>query len=129
MGLKIQPKTIQDLEGKEEETCTCAVGEGELRVSEKEAMAQTTASIVAAKVSKALALYPNECIFQFASLFFVSQSPFHPITLCSLEFYKFTEKRKRERERKKQTMAPRETSKGNAVFGQRGEKEIEIVVA
>ena len=44
------------------------MGEGELRVSEKEAKAQMTARMVAAKVSKALALNPNECIFEMGSL-------------------------------------------------------------
>ena len=44
-------------------TLTWAVGDGELRLSEREAMAHMRARIVTAKVSRALALYPKECIF------------------------------------------------------------------
>lgn len=46
-------------------TWTCAEGVGWLKLSEMEAMAHMRARIVTAKVSKALALYPNECIFVF----------------------------------------------------------------
>ena len=41
------------------------MGEGLLRLSEKEAMAHIKARMVTAKVRRALALYPNECIFLF----------------------------------------------------------------
>lgn len=44
-------------------TSTWAVGEGELKLSEKEAMAHISARMVTAKVSNALALNPKECIF------------------------------------------------------------------
>lgn len=44
------------------------MGVGWLRLSEIEAMAHMRAKIVTANVSKALALYPNECIF-FLSFF------------------------------------------------------------
>lgn len=50
-----------------ERTWTWAEGEGELRLSEKEAMAHIRARIVKANVSKALALYPKECIFPSSS--------------------------------------------------------------
>lgn len=43
-------------------TWTWEVGDGELKLSETEAMAHNTASIVMAKVNKALARCPNECI-------------------------------------------------------------------
>lgn len=46
-------------------TWTWAEGEGWLKLSETEAIAHMRARIVTAKVSKALALYPNECIFRF----------------------------------------------------------------
>lgn len=43
-------------------TSTLEVGVGELKLSEKEAMAHKRARMVMEKVSKALALYPKECI-------------------------------------------------------------------
>lgn len=39
------------------------MGDGKLKLSETEAMAHMRARIVTAKVSKALNLYPKECIF------------------------------------------------------------------
>ena len=47
----------------ETETWTLAEGEGKLKLSEKEATAHMMASIVIPNVSRAFALYPNECIF------------------------------------------------------------------
>jgi hypothetical protein len=43
-------------------TLTSAEGEGRLKLSEREAKAHITASIVTPKVNTAFALYPKECI-------------------------------------------------------------------
>lgn len=74
---------------RERGTWTLAEGEGWLKLSEREAIAQMRARMVTAKVSKAFALYPNECIFSSFCLTFSNFLLFASLAISLLLLFRF----------------------------------------